>query len=201
MSNHYSTLGIEASSSPEEIKKAYKKLVMEHHPDKGGDEEKFKEITEAYEVLSGKRKEKQQQFSGYGFGFDFGDLFGGFRRRRQQYEKPATDDSQLKVNLSVSVEEIKQGKSFSFTYQKSKECLDCSGKGGKEVNECRYCKGLGCVQETRGDGNTMFSTVYPCKYCEGAGKSITDPCITCDAKGFTVYQENLEVDVKGKNVH
>jgi molecular chaperone DnaJ len=189
--DYYDTLGISKTASVEEIKKAYRKLALQHHPDKGGDAEKFKEISEAYAVLSDPQKREQyDQFGPEGFsqqystedifrgahfedfedlfrsfGIDpFGDLFGGFgrRARRKQY------GADLETEVSITLEEAAQGTKKSIEVFHTKECPRCNGsraEPGSPQTTCPPCNGKGQVQQTRSAGFMRFVTVTTCGAC------------------------------------
>jgi molecular chaperone DnaJ len=206
MTDYYKILGVERDASKDEIKKAYRKLAQEHHPDKGGDEEKFKEITNAYEILSGKAKAPRGQSNQnpYGnksyeefvrdmfessFGFDFNPF-----KSKQRQNQPPFGEHEIKVNFVCTIEDIKRGASFSVPYEKSEACLICRGVGGKSSTKCQTCNGSG--MEARSDKNNpnmfMMST---CRNCSGKGHSIESPCTTCSGKGYHVIRETLKVKI------
>ena len=210
MSKYHDILGVSPGATLDEVKKAFKNLALKHHPDKGGNEEKFKEITEAYEVLSGKRQTQPQDhyspFQG-GFGFDFGhmqDIFDHINHNHasgypfRASRKPPERDRDINIEFNLSIEEIKQGKAFEIEFHKSRKCDKCNGVGGKEKIKCSKCNGYGKVRQTQQTGNSLFVTEFPCSDCKGAGLSIKDPCKACNANGFIVYSEKLGFEVKGK---
>lgn len=188
----------------QEIKKAYKKQALKHHPDHGGDEEKFKEITEAYEYLTGKRTDRQQVPPDWQpfHGFDPFDIFGRnpFRNRSRSTECPPERDSQINVELTLSIEEIKNGKVFGpVEYQKSKPCEECDGIGGKTKIRCQTCGGTGQIREIQNaTGNSFVGYIRTCHDCGGVGVSIEEPCKACSAKGYVVYSERMQFEVKEK---
>lgn len=199
--DYYATLGVKPGASKEELKAAYKKLAMEHHPDRGGDEEKFKEVTEAYEVLSGKRQARGQ--SGYASQDsweaqmrDFMDQMNrqtaGFHRKR----RPPRKDEDVVFDMQLTVEEIKRGRDFSVSYTKSVDCKDCNGVGGKSKIGCSNCHGRGQVVFTQSSGGIHFQTVSPCPACQGVGMSIEDPCKECGAQGWKTVKEDLKFKVE-----
>jgi DnaJ-class molecular chaperone len=198
--NYYDILGLQPNASPEEVKKAYKKQALQHHPDHGGDEEKFKEVTEAYEILTGKRDNPEVHFQGqdplkdiYDFMSSMNDRTAGQWKRSRSPEH----DKDVPIEFTLSVEDIKQGVEDTVTYRKSKPCNKCGGAGGKEKIKCEICKGTGKVEDRRVQGNMTFSTVYPCPGCKGAGMSLKDPCQHCNAEGFVVYSESIKITIKG----
>ena len=192
----YNTLGIQSSASPDEVKKAYRAKALEHHPDKGGDEEKFKEVTEAYEILTGKRQGAQQPAGPLDPAFasrmqDFMDQINRQTANRWQKHRPPRNDSDIVMDFRLSVEDMKSGGEYDVTYSKSVDCKECNGVGGKSKTTCVQCKGRGQVIVTQSGSGIHFSTPMPCPSCKGLGSDIVDPCQPCEAQGWTVVKENL----------
>ena len=213
--DYYEVLGVERQAEERELKKAYRKLAMQYHPDRNpGDEEaeaKFKEAAEAYEVLSNAEKrqlydrfghEGLQGRSGPGAGFgsvddifsQFGDLFGdifGFGGGRRPGGPSRGAD--LRYDLELTFEEAVFGASKNVTVSRREECETCSGSGckaGTSPEVCSYCRGHGQVQHQQG----FFTLSSTCPHCRGAGKEIKNPCGTC--KGSGVKAREKEVTVK-----
>ena len=202
--DYYDVLGITKSSSKDEIKKAYRKLALKFHPDKTkGDkasEEKFKEASEAYHVLSDdKRKANYDQFghaafqgSGGqgGFGnFDFSssfsdifeDFFGDFEVGSSS-RRSSNRGNDLRYDLSISLEDAYKGLERNIKYTTYKKCSDCSGSGaakGSKPIKCNYCSGRGKVRTNQG----FFTIQQTCPQCAGSGESISDPCKSCSGLG------------------
>jgi DnaJ-class molecular chaperone len=202
MKDYYSVLGVSPGASPEEIKKAYRKLAFQLHPDRGGDPEKFKELTEAYEaVKDGPPQHTSNPFGGGGFWDIIQDMMGkqgwDFHNSRRP-RRPPSDDSQIDISLETNVGEIKKGRTYKVTYKKSKDCSACNGVGGKSKTNCSDCGGAGNKTNTHKQGTSTFHQVHPCFTCSGNGKQIVDPCATCSANGFVMYDEVLEFEVKKK---
>lgn len=218
--DYYATLGIERNASEDEVKKAFRKLARQYHPDlQSGDqqkkvsEEKFKEVNEAYEVLSDQDKRKRydvfghtggSQGAGGGFeGFDFGrggfndvfndifeDFFGGGGRGRQRAER----GSDLQYNLELSFEEAVYGKEAKLKIPRWEQCQDCKGTGARSaagLKVCPSCKGAGQLRFQQG----FFSVSRPCDQCEGAGQIITDPCGTCRGRKRVYKERMLSVNI------
>jgi DnaJ-class molecular chaperone len=149
--NYYKVLGVTPNSTAEEIKKAYRKLAIQHHPDRGGDEEIFKGINEAYSVLSDSKKRREYDIvSGHvrptptgpnlnSWEETFGDFFRSMRRNMEE-SKPTTDKD-VKFNLGINLEQIKRGASQRINYKRNVLCPDCLGKGGDSPSRCGqgYC--------------------------------------------------------------
>ncbi len=215
--DYYDVLGVTKSASKDEIKKAYRKLALKYHPDKTkGDkasEEKFKEASEAYHVLSDeKRKSNYDQFghaafegagSGQGFGgFDFnsssfsdifedffGDFGGGGTSRRS-----SNRGNDLRYDVSISLEDAYKGLEKNVKYTTFKKCYSCSGSGaakGSKPIKCNYCSGRGKVRTNQG----FFTIQQTCPQCSGYGETIGNPCKTCSGNGKVQGSENVTVKI------
>ena len=211
----YEVLGVTKSSSKDEIKKAYRKLALKYHPDKTkGDkasEEKFKEASESYHILSDdKRKANYDQFGhaafegasgGQGFGgFDtssfsdifedfFGD-FGGAGTSRRSNNR----GNDLRYDVSISLEEAYKGIEKNIKYTTYKKCSDCSGSGaakGSKLINCNYCSGKGKVRTNQG----FFTIQQTCPQCNGEGQTIGKPCRECSGNGKVQSNENVTVKI------
>ncbi|GGF82520.1 molecular chaperone DnaJ [Alteromonas lipolytica] len=212
--DYYEVLGVDKSAGEREIKKAYKKLAMKYHPDRTqGDkalEEKFKEIQEAYEVLTdGQKRAAYDQYghagvdpnrggAGFGGGADFGDIFGdvfgdifGGGRGRQSRARQGAD---LRYNLEMSLEEAVRGKEVEIRVPTLVACDSCHGSGAKKGTSpktCPTCHGNGQVQMRQG----FFAVQQTCPTCSGRGKIISDPCNECHGQGRTEQTKTLSVKV------
>jgi molecular chaperone DnaJ len=216
--DYYETLGVPKNANEEDIKKAYRKLAMKHHPDRNqGDsakvaEEKFKEAKEAYEMLSDAQKRAAyDQYGhagvdpnrggggadGYGgfaeaFGDIFGDMFGQQRGRaggRQVYR-----GNDLSYAMEVTLEEAANGKEAQIRIPSWDNCDVCKGSGAKpgtQAKTCNTCNGAGTVQMRQG----FFSVQQTCPTCRGTGKIIPEPCIACSGQGKIKRQKTLEVKI------
>jgi molecular chaperone DnaJ len=220
--DYYKTLGVEKRASAEEIKKAYRKLARQYHPDRNpGDKEaesRFKEISQAYDVLGDPDKRKQYDsgtgpFStgagpGGGFGgfgnFDFdassmGDilsnLFGGSTSGRRVRTKPRPEKGpDLEAQVSISFDQAISGAQVPLQVPMRASCPTCRGTGAKPGTTpvvCPNCEGRGI--ETQGQG--MFSISQPCHVCGGAGTIIEDPCPTCQGSGAVQTVKKLRVNI------
>ncbi len=214
--DYYEVLGVGKSADKGEIKKAYKKLAMKYHPDRTqGDkslEEKFKEIQEAYEVLTDPQKRAAYDQYGHagvdpnrgagGFGggnADFGDIFGDvfgdiFGGGRGGGRSRARQGSDLRYNLDMSLEEAVRGKEVEIRVPTLVECDPCNGSGAKKGSSpttCPTCKGAGQVQMRQG----FFAVQQTCPTCSGKGKIISDPCTSCRGQGRVEKTKTLSVKV------
>ena len=222
--DYYEVLGVDKSASAEEIKKAYRKSAMKYHPDRNpGDktaEEKFKELGEAYEVLSDPdKKSRYDQFGhagvdpnygggagGYGSGFggfggfgDFGDIFGdifGGGRSRQSRNAPRQGEH-VAIRLELTFEEAAFGTEKEVTIQRIENCTSCKGTGSSDgvIETCSQCRGTGQVRTTQNFmGMTMQSTTT-CPSCNGHGKMVKNPCTTCRGKGKVRRNKTIRIKV------
>lgn len=195
MANYHKTLGISPGASPDDIKRAYRKLALKHHPDKGGDEEQFKKITEAYEYLSGKRNGRlDYDERPFDFPEGFQHFMYGFGPRQQP--RPPSTDAEVGLQFSLNIEQIRQGKTHNFQYTKSEDCVDCKGVGGESKNKCLDCNGFGVRQRTERRSNGAVMSIVGCKNCNGFGFEIVKPCNTCNSLGFVTKQYMLKFEVK-----
>jgi len=217
----YQVLGVNRDASEDEIKKAFRKLAMKHHPDRAKDgehkdaEEKFKEAKEAYEILSDpKKRAAYDQFghagvdqsagmgaggAGFGgfadaFGDIFGDLFGGGRGGRGAGSNGVYRGSDLRYNLEISLEEAARGTEAKIRIPTMQECETCKGTGAKPGTKpvtCTTCHGQGQVRMSQG----FFSIQQTCPECNGTGKLIPEPCRTCHGAGRVRHQKTLSVKI------
>ena len=216
--DYYDVLGVNKSATPDQIKSAYRKLAVKHHPDKNkGDkaaEEKFKEASEAYHVLS--NAERKQSYDNFGhaafenggggrggFGnFDFsssfsdifedffGEGFGGGRRSRRSNNR----GSDLRYDLSITLEEAYTGKKQDIKFSTSEKCDTCKGSGSKpghDAGSCSMCGGNGQVRSNQG----FFTVQQTCPQCSGSGEEITNPCTSCSGQGKQQASKRLSVSI------
>lgn len=224
--NYYDILGVDKKATNEDIKKAFRKLAMKHHPDKGGDEAKFKEITEAYSVLGDEKKRREydsygQTFPGGGQGapgfdfsgfqgfqngqfaeFDFSDIFGGFGEAfREANGRGRTKRGRdISMDVEISFKESILGTTRSVLITKVSKCSVCEGSGAKkgtEMNTCTTCNGQGKVHETRDSILGSFTTVRACTTCDGLGKVPKEKCDTCSGRGVVRKEEEVKIQVPG----
>lgn len=222
----YEVLGLAKSASDDDIKKAYRKLAMKYHPDRNqGDkakeaEEKFKEVKEAYEMLSDSQKRAAYDqyghagvdpsmrtgmgagaggadgFGGFAeaFGDIFGDVFGGARGARGTGGRQMYRGNDLSYAMDITLEEAAKGKDAQIRIPGWDTCDTCHGNGAKpgtQPKACTTCNGTGSVQMRQG----FFSVQQTCPHCRGTGKIIPEPCPACNGQGRTKRQKTLEVKI------
>ena len=227
--DYYEVLGVSRSASEDEIKKAYRKLAKKYHPDlnpgNAEAEQKFKEVNEAYEVLSdSNKKARYDQFGfagvdpnygagaggGCGFGgftdFDFGDLgdiFGSFfgggfgGNSRSSRSGPQRGES-IRVGVTVSFEEAAFGCEKEVTVDRVDQCPTCKGSGcepGTTPEVCTQCGGSGQVQQRRQTPMGVFATTTTCPKCGGRGKIIHSPCKDCNGTGQQRKRKTIQVNI------
>jgi molecular chaperone DnaJ len=189
--NFYNVLGVSETATQDEIKKVYRKLAVEHHPDKGGSEDKFKTIAEAYDTLGDEDKRKQydnRRQNPFNGGFNpFEDLFGNsFYTSR----KRAVPDKIIEMTIG-SVDSYLGGDRV-ITYNREIQCVDCKGNGGDKVT-CHVCNGQGFHIHKL--GGSMFNQIVkqPCNNCKGSGQVYTKVCDTCNGKTTKTATESVKI--------
>lgn len=221
--DYYEVLGIQKGASDDEIKKAYRGMAKKYHPDlHPGDakaEANFKEVNEAYEVLSDKEKRSRYDqfghagvdpnFGGgagggaYGGGFDFTDIFdsffgGGFGGGRRANPNAPRRGSDVEANLVISFEEAAKGCKKTVSYQQIEDCEECHGTGaaaGTSPKTCPNCNGTGQVRINQRTPFGVVQSTTTCDRCHGTGKIIDTPCKACDGKGKVRRKKSIEITV------
>ena len=203
MADHYETLGVQRNASSEEIKKAYRKLARELHPDVNPSEqaqEKFKSVTHAYEVLGDEQSRRNYDSGGSEAGFGFGDIFetffggGGSRGPRSRAERG--QDALLRVELTF--EEAVFGVEKSIPVDTAVLCETCNGscaKPGTSAKVCDICRGAGQVQTQVRSLLGSVITSSPCGSCRGYGHIIPEPCLTCRGQGRVRARRDIELKI------
>jgi chaperone protein DnaJ len=225
MTDYYEILGLQKTASNEEIKKAYRKMAMKYHPDKNPNnkeaEQKFKEISEAYSVLSDEEKRKiydkygksglennggmnfdpnnifEQFFSNGGFSFGFGNGFNFGEKQRPFQQK--TDD--MIAECYVTLEDLYNGKTLKRKIKHSRLCKTCNGTGTKQnvkLNKCVDCNGSGIKRIVQQHGFSRIIRQTTCDKCSGSGEIINDKdkCVNCNGKKTSIEEKIIELNIK-----
>jgi len=225
--DYYEVLGVERAATQDDIKKAYRKKAFEHHPDRNPGnkdaEEKFKEATEAYEVLHDEQKRRNYDQFGHaaadgGFGgggagaqgFDLSDALRAFMRDFGSFEdifgggggaeagRRVRQGQNLQIRLKLTLEEILQGTSKKIRLKRLVSCPTCKGSGAKEGSTpkpCPECQGTGQVRRVQRSILGQFVSVAVCPRCRGEGEIVTDPCPQCKGDGRVETPETISVDI------
>jgi molecular chaperone DnaJ len=216
--DYYEVLGVSRNATEQEIKSAYRRLAVKHHPDKNPNdaaaEEKFKEAAEAYSVLSDQEQRRRYDRFGHagvsssagtwgapGFGgiedilgdlFGFGDVFGGSRTGSRR--TAAQRGADLRYDLEISLEEAASGMTAQLRIPRLESCQSCKGSGaaaGTQPESCHTCGGTGQVRYQQG----FFSVARTCHVCRGAGKIVKTPCTECNGAGRVEREKQMEVKI------
>ncbi len=225
--DYYEVLGVAKTADDKEIKKAYRKLAIKHHPDKNPDdnqaEDKFKEAAEAYEVLSDtQKKSRYDQFGhagmggaasgghgGFGGGMsmddiyeNFGDVFGGFGfgggNGRSRGGRRVNRGSNIRIKVSLSLEEIAEGVEKKVKVTKDNACAGCDGSGAEGTSghsSCTTCNGSGQVTRVTNTFLGQMQTASVCPTCNGQGSVITNKCKKCNGKGVERGEAVIPIDI------
>ena len=225
--DYYEVLGVQKSATAEEIKKAYRKAAMKYHPDRNpGDKEaeaKFKEVGEAYEVLSDDSKRQRYDqfgfagvdpsyggggngpygagFSGFGdfgdFGDIFGEFFGGGRSSRGRQQNAPRRGENIMSHLELTFEEAAFGCEKEVATQRIENCASCNGSGSSDgvTETCSHCGGRGQVRSVQNFMGMQMQSTTTCPQCSGRGKIIKNPCTTCKGKGKVRKTNRVKVKI------
>lgn len=211
----YKTLEIDKNATQEEIKKAYRRLSKKYHPDVNKDpnaESKFKDISNAYEVLSDTTKKSNydnygstngnpfgngQGFGGHGFDMqdifeNFGDIFGNRGGRQQKRQSRGSD---LRMKVVLNIDEILKGCMKKLKYKRHVKCKPCDGKGGTDVVDCLVCNGQGQRIVVQNTPFGQMRTQSTCPDCQGSGKQIKHKCSSCKGDGTTLEDQVVDVEI------
>lgn len=216
--DYYEILGVSRDATDKEISKKFKSLALKYHPDrqngrseeeKKDAEEKFKEINEAYDVLSNPDKRKQYDmfgtvdgrmgggspFDGFGGFGGFEDVFnmfggrGGFHQQQQQ----ARPGKSVQMNIPLNIDDIYLGCTKKVKFKKDVRCMTCHGAGGTDVKTCPHCHGTGRIVKQTQNGFAIYRQEMPCTHCDGTGKTVGKVCPTCHGSGFKQEETIVEV--------
>ncbi len=220
--DYYEVLGIQKGATDAEIKKAYRSLAKKYHPDiNPGDKDaevKFKEVNEAYEVLSDADKKSRYDqyghagvdpnagFGGGGFGgfggfdmdIDLGDIFGSFFGGGRSSAKRGSPGRDIYQRVQISFEEAAFGCKKEIKYSRIEKCADCHGQGAKDskdVKTCDKCGGTGQIKVTQRTMLGMMQSTQACDKCRGKGKIVTNPCSECKGTGYVKINKKIEVNI------
>jgi len=221
--DYYKILDVDKGASQEDIKKAFRKLAHKYHPDKeGGDEAKFKELNEAFQVLGNPEKRRQYDqfgttfeqggpgFGGFGNGFGqgfggfdvgdlgdiLGDLFGGAAGPRGRTRRSRGSD--IEVDAEINFKETVIGSEKILNLYKNTKCAHCNGNGaepGTKISECKNCNGSGQVQTVQRTVFGSFQSVRVCPECRGEGKRPENPCKECKGTGVTKQSQQIKIKI------
>ena len=228
--DYYEVLGVQKNATDDELKKAFRKLAKQYHPDanpnnKEEAEKKFKEVNEAYEVLSDKQKRSMydqfghsgpngysSDFSGFsgfdgfsgfgggGFDVDLGDIFSSFfgGGGRTQKRNGPLRGRDIQVRVDITFEEAAFGVTKEIIVNRNEQCEVCKGSGckvGTSMENCKVCGGSGQVKTVQNTILGSFSSVRPCDHCAGTGKIVSNPCPECKGRGTTRKQRKIKVSI------
>ena len=219
----YASLGVQRDADREEIRKAFKKLSMIHHPDRGGDPEEFKKIQMAHEILTDDDRRRQYDMTGSldesggqqqgGFPFDmgglgniFGNMFGGMGGmpgmpgmpggpRQQQRQRRPKGPAKI-IEIALSLADFYNGKQLRVNFDRQKFCGGCAGEGATSFRQCDTCQGTGITTQMAIIGPGMAVQMQgPCRECQGRGKKPADSCKTCQGRKFQNHEKTLDVNI------
>ncbi len=203
--DYYDVLGISKGSNESDIKKAYRKLAKEKHPDVGGDENEFKEIAEAYEVLS--NPDKKRDYDAYGHkgkpmgngfgGMNMEDLFRdfGFGGNFTQNRSRPRFGQDLRINIPVTLEDIFNGVSKTIKYNRNGSCTSCNSAGGHDITTCPTCQGQGSVVQHVRTPMGVMQSIETCPTCQGQGTTYAVQCNVCQGQGIQRGEQEVTIDI------
>lgn len=202
--DYYDILGVNKSSNESEIKKAYRKLAKEKHPDVGGDENEFKEIAEAYEVLSNPDKKSDYDTYGHkgkpaggGYSQNMDDLFRdfGFGGNFSQNRGRPRFGQDLRINIPLTLEEILNGTNKIIRYNRNGACASCNSSGGHDISTCPTCQGQGSVVQHIRTPMGIMQNIEICPSCHGQGTTYAIQCNTCQGNGVQRGEQEVSIDI------
>ena len=219
--DYYEVLGVSKGASDDELKRAYRQLAKKYHPDMNpGDKEaeiKFKEVNEAYEVLSDSEKRQKYDryghaafdpsmgggagfggFEGFGGGFNFGDIFGDIFGGGGRTRSNVIDGDDIEARVTITFEEAIFGCKKDISFARIEGCSECGSTGaekGTKPEKCTTCNGTGSVTVQQNIGFGYINSQRACQNCRGTGKIIKNPCKNCNGKGFIRVNKKMEVSI------
>ena len=208
--DYYDILGVERDADPKTIKKAYRKKAVQYHPDKNPDnpeaEAKFKEASEAYDILSNGEKRSnfdrfgsaggqgmggggfEEFFSSFGGGFNMEDVFGSFTNRQRR-------GPDLRVRVDLTLKEVITGVERKIKFKRHVECSSCDGQGGKNAQSCKGCGGSGQKVHVQQSPIGMIRQAVVCESCNGEGQIVKDVCKSCHGSATESKNEEVVIDI------
>ena len=218
--DYYKILGVDKDATPEDIKKSYRKKAMELHPDRNPNnpeaESKFKEAAEAYDILSDETKRSNYDrfgspsgggnpftSGGQGHGFSvqdifdqFGDVFGNsFNQRYGGGQRPQSRGSNLRIKVSLTIDEILKGAIRKLKYKRQDKCQSCNGIGGTDPRNCIPCNGSGQRTIIQNTPFGQIRQVATCPDCSGSGKVVSVKCNSCRGEGTSIKEQVVDVEI------
>lgn len=193
--NYYEILGVEENASQDDIKKKYRQLAKENHPDTGGSEELFKKISTAYDILGDEQKRQtydQQRKNPYGGSFNFNDVFNSMFGNRQNSNQRPVHTSNITVNIGA-LNSYKGGK-HTLSFRRQAACDPCKGTGGDKTI-CNFCSGTGNVVKQFGNGSFFQMMQVACETCQGRGFFMVNPCFLCNGSGAKTEMKTLDISL------
>lgn len=205
--DYYKILGVSESATEDDIKKAYRQLAREFHPDHGGDEARFKEISEAYSIISDPQKRQEYDFAKNGnpFGGGLGDIFSAFGGMPHHFGFGARPDpnrpikgNDIKYGIEIPLKYFIFGGNIDFDLSYEDACSVCGGSGAAEQEICTACGGQGHIAHRNSNGGVFMMQMVPCAACSGRGRLIKKRCGAC-SNGRVHVSKKIDLDIP-KNI-
>lgn len=190
----YGVLGVVENSTQDEIKKNYRKLAKENHPDAGGNEDKFKKISQAYDVLGDSEKRRQydqNRRNPFGGSNNMNDIFGSMFNQRTQTQRPVHTSN---ITIQIGVLSSFIGGKQNLTYRRQSKCEPCNGTGGEKIT-CNGCNGSGMVIRQMGSGMFVQIVQTACDACSGRGFNFKEKCFVCNGNSSTTEMKSVEINL------